>query len=413
MLIEKDIPKADSLILAYSALASTATTSIQQRIVDFLKERLLRNSDLTTMSTVHLLHAFGNTGSERIIDLLLDYYWHSDSEEVKLAAIGGMRKLTDHKLVQDAFVTILQSTKDEAVVEEIANTLLTGKEYSHFKGVHIKENTHLLNALVDTCLHFRNNTQLHRLVHSYLQTVDTTESHRLAEMLSSTVRVRRASSDWDHSDSLYNNISPLSSRQGDVRSYPVHKAYLWGKRMGISKVNVEVATGIFAGVSSTGSKLFGKAIAKGNLFGRSSTIGEAFADGYLKINGGDTTVQIRLYVKIRGTVLTNVNIRISSDGVDIQYSRVCCVRKTHPLYNSARYKLIGFRYSVPIYIATINFYVQLNAEMNVNFQEEYCLNFLSCSYKNLLSGKVSLTPTATISPEGGAYLNVLVSCIIV
>ena len=102
-----------------------------------------------TSNTVHLLHVFGNTGSERIIDLLLDYYWHSDSEEVKLAAIGGMRKLTDHELVQDAFVTILQSTPDEIITEEIAKTLLSGWEYLNLKGVQMSKNTPLLNALVD------------------------------------------------------------------------------------------------------------------------------------------------------------------------------------------------------------------------------------------------------------------------
>ena len=399
-LLTTETTKSDSLLLAYSALASTASsTSGQHRIVDFLKERLSQHMEVNdTSNTVHLLHALGNTGSERVIDLLLDYYWHSDSEEVKLAAIGGMRKLTGHKLVQDAFATILRSAKDEAVVEEITKTLLLGLEYSHQVGVHMQENTNLLNALVDSCLqHFSNSTQLHHLVHSYLQAVNTVESHRLAELLkekTGLTRARRAStSDWDASSSLYNLIASKSARRSDVRTYPHHRAYLWGRKLGISKANVQLAAGVFAGTSSSRRrKLFGKAIAKGTLFGRSRTIGEAYAE----VRTFSKAVRVRIYAKIGGNVLANI----------VATSK-CCLTRSRTLHSS-RHRIVRFKHSIFVYIGTIDFFVELNAYLTVKFRGQVCLGRPTCRGPNRVSAKIALTPEVRVSPEGGASLTVLV-----
>ena len=399
-LLTTETTKSDSLLLAYSALASTASsTSGQHRIVEFLKERLSQHMEVNdTSNTVHLLHAFGNTGSERVIDQLLDYYWHSDSEEVKLAAIGGMRKLTGHKLVQDAFATILRSTKDEAVVEEITKTLLLGLEYSHQVGVHMQENTNLLNALVDSCLqHFSNSTQLHHLVYSYLQAVNTVESHRLAELLkekTGLTRARRAStSDWDASSSLYNLIASQSARRSDVDTYPHHRAYLWGRKLGISDVNVQLVAGLFAGTaSSKRGKLFGKAIAKGTLFGRSNTIGEAYAEA----RTFNESVGVRIYAKIGGNVLAN-----------IAETRNCCLNISRML-PSSRHRIIRFKHSIFVYVGTIDFYVELNAYLTVNVTGEVCLGHPECSGPSQVSANIMLTPDVHVSPEGEAKLTFLV-----
>ena len=154
-LIRKETVNTDSLLLAYGALAASTSSRVRQRIVLFLKRRLIQQMESNdTTNIVHLLHALGNTGSKRIINLLLDYLMRGNSVEIQLAAIGAMRKLTAQESVQEAFIAILESNPQECFVEAIAETLFTGQEHSHMMGMHINENPRLLNALVTSSLRF-------------------------------------------------------------------------------------------------------------------------------------------------------------------------------------------------------------------------------------------------------------------
>ena len=183
-LITKETVHTDSLLLAYGALAASTSSRVQQRIVLFLKRRLIQQMESNdTTNTIHLLHALGNTGSKLIVNLLMDYLMRGTSIEIQLAAIGAMRKLTAQQSVQEAFVAILESNPQEVFIEAIAKTLFTGQEHSNVMGTHIDENPRLLNALVTSSLRFSNNTELHHLVHSYLELVNTAESHRLGKLL--------------------------------------------------------------------------------------------------------------------------------------------------------------------------------------------------------------------------------------
>ena len=349
-----------------------------------------------TSSIVHLLHALGNTGSRSITDLVLDYFSHSDSIEVKLAALGATRKLTAYKPVQDAFIVILQSNPDECIVEEIAKTLLIGEEHSQLIGEHLKQNNELLKSLVASAICFKNNTNLHLLIQHYLEMVDTTESHQLMEFLqqqTNSRRVRRQStSEWDADNSLYNNIASRSARQDDVSSYPVHKAYIWGRQIGSSKVNVQLAAGIFSGGSLNRVKLFGKAIAKGHLFGHSRTIAEAVAEARSDANN----VHLRIYAKIGSNVL-----------VDYSQTRSTCLTKSSNMF-STRFNVMRVKLRVFVYVTTITFYAELNAYLDVSLSTKLCLNLprsLISSQLNALA-TISLTPNVRVSPEGGVYVSV-------
>ena len=398
-LITKETVHTDSLLLAYGALAASTSSRVQQRIVLFLKRTLIQQMELNdTTNTVHLLHALGNTGSKLIVNLLFDYLAHSDSMEIKLAAIGAMRKLTAQEPVQEAFVAILESNPQECFVEAIAETLFTGQEHSNVMGTHIDENPRLLNALVTSSLRFSNNTELHHLVHSYLELVNTAESHRLGKLLEQPVsnRVRRSStSDWDASNSVYNLVSPLSSRRNDVTFYPTHKAYLWGTTFGPSKVNIQVAAGTFGGFRDRRNfKVFAKAAAKGNLFSRSATIAEASAEILYK----NDAFRLKLYSRILGIVLLNREHTTTS----------CCLRQTFPLYSS-RYRIIDFLYSVYVYVTSISFFAKLNTRLSVNITWDVCsISSANTDVYNLLHGSISLGFTVNAVPEGGASLTFLV-----
>ena len=393
--MKKDTEKTDALILAYGALAATASSSVQHRIVSFIKQRLMQQMALNdTSNTVHLLHALGNTGSKNITNLLFDYFSHSGSVEVKLAALGATRKLTAHKPVHDAFIAVLESNPDECIVEEIAKTLLIGEEHSQNFGEHVEENNELLKSLVASSMRFKNNTDLHLLIQQYLEMVDTAESHRLVEFLekqTGSKRVRRqGTSDWDASNSLYDHIASRSARRNDVSTYPTHKAYIWGKKLGHSKVNVQLAAGVFAGGSSTGAKLFGKAIAKGYLFGRSKTVAEAIAEA----RSDGNRVHLKLYAKIGSNIL-----------VDHSQTRSLCLTKHRKLL-SARFRILRIQLSVHVYVTTISLYAELNAYLDVNLYGKLCLKLPRAH----ASATISLTPTVRVSPEGGVSASVGVKC---
>ena len=397
-LIRKETVHTDSLLLAYGALASSTSSRVQQRIVLFLKRRLIQQMELNdTTNTVHLLHALGNTGSKLIVNLLMDYLAHSDSIEIQLAAIGAMRKLTAQESVQEAFVAILESNPQEVFIEAIAKTLFTGQEHSHVMGMHIDENPRLLNALVTSSLRFSNNTELHHLVHSYLELVNTAEAHRLGKLLEQPVshRVRRAcTDDWDSPDPVYNCISPLSCRQNDVISYPTHKAYLWVTTFGPSKVNIQVVGGIFAGFRDRQNfKVFAKAAAKGNLFSRNATIAKVVAQILYK----NDTFRLKLYAEILGNCLLNRDHTTTS----------CCLRQTFPMHSS-QYRIIGFSHSVYVYVTTISFFAELNARLDVNLQGELCINGANSDAYNPIHGNISLTPTWRVAATGGTSLTFLV-----
>ena len=393
-LITKETGHTDSLLLAYGALASSTSSRVQQRIVHFLKRRLIQQMELNdTTNTVHLLHALGNTGSKRIINLLFDYLAHSDSIEIQLAAIGAMRKLTAQESVQESFVAILESNPQEVFVEAIAKTLLIGQKYLHVMGMYINENPRLLSALVTTSLRF-NNTELHHLVHSYLELVNTAESHRLGKLLEQSPRVRRDSTnDWDSSDSVYNLVSPRSSRKKDVTSYPLHKAYLWERKLGTQRINIQLAAGAFGGVShgdfgDLNLKLFGKAVAQSNFFSRNRIIAEASAEVLYRSD----SFRIKLYFELLGNVL-----------LDKKYKNFtsCCLRETVNLYNSQR-RVFGFTRSVFIIVGTVEFFAEFSAKLDVDLKGEVCISGANAAVYNPLHGSIALVFTVSGGPEGGA-----------
>ena len=395
-LLKKNTAKDDGLILAFGALAGAASSSVQHRVMLFIKRRLIQQMSLNdTSTTVHLLHALGNTGSKSITDLLFDYFSHSTSDEVKLAALGATRMITTHKPVQDAFIVILESDPEEHFVEEIAKTLLIGEEHNQFLGKRVKQNNDLLNRLVTSSLSFKNNTDLHQLIQHYLEVVNTAESQKLGQFLEektgSGKRVRRATTDWDASSSLYNLVASHSVRRNDVRTYPRHRAYLWGKKIGTSKINVQLAAGVFAGGSVYRAKAFGRAIARGTAFGKSKTFAEAVAEATHRNN----VVTVRLYAKIGGKVLINY-----------RKSRSTCLSYSRKLHSS-RFTIINFKYKIFIYVASITFTVKLDAYLDVSISGKICLGASSC--RGLANGRIALTPGVRVVPSGSASLSVLVS----
>ena len=68
------------------------------------------------------------------------------------------------------------------------------------------------------------------------------------------VHRHRRGSDWDAYNSDYNAVASYSSRRSDVLTYPQHNAYLYSKKIGVSKLYALFAAGGFVGAASNGQK---------------------------------------------------------------------------------------------------------------------------------------------------------------
>jgi len=83
--------------------------NLQQQIVTFLTDKLEAANHLST--TVHLLFSLGNTGSEWMIETVVQYLNHSEID-VRVAAISTLRMQTNSQIVQNAFTAVLTSSDD-------------------------------------------------------------------------------------------------------------------------------------------------------------------------------------------------------------------------------------------------------------------------------------------------------------
>ena len=144
----------------------------------------------------------------------------------------------------------------------------------------------MLNAIVDMTIKVEN-ANLYELLIQYLRLVSTNEAqgminiimqqHNYGQAKNDRVsdvadgsRIKRGS-DWDQSSSDYDLVASLAQRRDDVRSYPTHKAYIWGHKYGIKQLNLKVGAGAFVGAycdkTNNHLKVFGKALAKLHVLG--------------------------------------------------------------------------------------------------------------------------------------------------
>ena len=399
-ILHSNVQSTDSLLLAYGALASKLSPEVQQQAVEFLLDKL-NSVQEDSDSLVHLIHSLGNSASNLTLDPLLDYA-ASENLEVQLAAIYALRKHTNNIMVQEAFIAILRKPNvQEDQISTITQTLNAGLEHMKLSGNTEHNNPELIAALVSAAMKI-NSPELHSFIAQYLLNLKTEVGAKYAQVLQSKhteagahgnnthTRLRRGS-DWDESNSLYDLVASRSSRASDVNTYPYHRAYLYGKKFGLSDLNVQFAAGGFAGVSPVNAnyKMFGRAVAKGYAFGRSKT----GLDAQILNEKQNNRVHVKLYASVVGHVLINTD-----EWRDISY----CTSRSWPLYDSPRYTLLSFSYSVFIFVGFLRFRVSVTAEMNVNARAELCIGLPA-------DASATLIPSLTLRAEGSASASLLVS----
>ena len=398
-LISSDVHSGDPLLLAYGSIISRASPELQQRMILFLINRLPQ-AETNTTSLIHHILSLGNTASPRIASFLIDYLGHPE-DDVQLTSILAMRFLMAELSIQTSLKEFLrqpQTSEDHLLM--IVKALLYGSERATMNNEEKPYSSDFAEALTVSVAN-SDNEELHSALSTYLQTINTKDSHDLLKFLklakhtdfdekySNVTRFRRGTQ-WDENNSVYNLVAPLAERQEDVRKYQNKLSYIWGKQFGGGDINAQVAAGGFAGVSNSGSyKLFGHAVAKANCYDRSLTFLEFLV---LREKEPHSTVS-KLYAHVVGVTLKN--IRVTQDAS-------VCKDFEEPLYEGREYTVFDFTYSIWIVVGTLGFRLTATVQFTAGMYISFCENHGS------LTATAGLSPTLTLRVTATGDLEILV-----
>ena len=392
--IGNDTHSTDPLLLAYGALVAKAPPDLQQRMTLFLLSRLPQ-AETNSSSLIHHILSLGNTESHQVTSSLTDYLQHP-YHHVQLSSIYALRYATSDSLVQKALTTLLsQSQVSDEHLATVLRCLLYGIEHASNTHTQTPFNIDLATTLSSSVMN-TDNEELQQALIRYLHLVNNAESINLIRLMTApqskertnSTRLRRGTN-WAASNLVYNLVSPLATRKKDVQNYPYRKAYIWGKKLGVKKGNVQIAAGGFIGAATGGKyKIFGRAKAVGHAFGRTKTAVDFLV---LREKTGSST-RTRLYGEIIGKTLVNINDK----------SSITCKRYSRPLLNTKRYKLFNLQISIFIYVGTLKFNLAGYVKLNTDLYIEFCQQGLG------LTAEAGLVTTITMELEAGASANLLV-----
>ena len=381
----------NQLILSFATLGRHS--NVEDSIVNTLSkelEKAIKTYQITNNSSpvVHIIHALGNTGSKKMISLLLPFL-SSDQHSLQLPTIDALRTVSRDEEVQDAFIHLVNvSSHIEPVIEIVESLLFPFKQSIYFtdhpedagKSSTEKE---LMKVLVNAAIKFQN-ADLNKVIKIYFNSVDTPEAQELLSKLQAVVRrsKRASTTNWNSVDSKYNLIASQSSRTSDETNYPYHQAYLWAHRIGVDKLHAKVAAGGFGGVGLSGYKLFARGVL------------EFYAWGYtyravdLKYLNRQSLLSARVikYGRICGTTYINKD---NSYGFPYSYSKTWTLKSL---------TLFDKTFSFFIFVGTLDLSISARLSGDLNF--------------NLDAKPTHATASLTIGPTvritGGASITVLI-----
>ena len=329
----------------------------------------------------------GNTKSNLTDQHLIASLSH-ENPSVRLAAIYALRHRTGSPDVQYSLLRTLHSFPSKEVTDMTLRALIAGAEQSHtlgFAAVNDSFFEELLTATEDDV------EQRDMLMH-YVKLLGPKSP--LPMVVSG--QKRSLTENWKENKKEFDLVLDLDTRDNDVRSYPSHRAILWGKSIG-QKIKLSAAFGAFAGFGAGtaeqpgGFKLFTKGVARGYAFGRSRTAFEALILSENK--PGSDVIQNKVYLNILGQVL-----------IDVSKTIPACSPWNIPLYRSPDFTLLDFNSKVFICVGFINFQVTVSIHLKLDAGLAVCI-------AECVSGKAALTPTIGLSATAGATASLLVSSI--
>ena len=384
-----DFEEKDALLLSLGVLASRAQQDVEVAIANFLIEHLQNSTD--TSALVHLLLAMGNTGSKHVVTTILSYLDHETSD-VQEASILALVKFTYIQEVQDALQGLLASNPDEEIISKITHTLIKGQLYAEGIDINIEvDSSHPIFSTLVTVVLNTNDTDLINQVSVYMRKAGGEQALEFLDQLHT--RLRRGT-DWDAHNSDYNCVASQQSRASDVTSYPKHQAYIYGKRLGNSDVNLQVGGGAFVGISTNCNNMkgFARACARANFFNTRRDLAEI----EFKVVKTGATINGRAYLEFGGNVLRNYQQSVDTTR---------CFSYDRSLYQTRR-RIFSFTYSFWVYVGTVDASISLYLSINVNFEAELCA---SLNLNELLSSTTAIVPRVSLTLDGSASYTFVVS----
>ena len=115
----------DNLLLILGALARNNDEVIQSKVVKELLRRLnvAKSTGNSSEAVVLINYALGNTGSLLAIDGLLSSLSNDDDIDSQISVIRGLNVHLDQPAVKQALITLLKTSTENAVLEEVLVTL--------------------------------------------------------------------------------------------------------------------------------------------------------------------------------------------------------------------------------------------------------------------------------------------------
>ena len=383
-LIDSSNTTTDPLILTYGALATSVSSQLQHRIIQFLRSRMNDSADEETL--VHLIHAMGNTEINTTDNILIALLMRNSSD-VRQATIYALRYSITSQQVQDALSDALRDDSSEVVTEMVLQALISSAEFRpHANPAVIGE------RLFDTMLAAtEGDIELRDKLVYYVKLLGPRSPPHWITLLAGQLQKR--STRWNENRNAYNLIESFNTRSTDLKSYPLNKAYLWGRELGKRPLKLDIAFGAFAGFGGaenpTSYKLLAKGVARAYAFGHSKTAFEVLVRSENK-PGGDS-IQSRVYLSIVGIVLLN-------KGKDIP----TCKSWTFPLYRSPQYQLLGFTYAMFIYVGLLRFTISMHAQLSIDAAVTACIG-------KCVSTSGELGPSVTVTATAGTSASLAVS----
>ena len=393
----------DNLLLVLGALARNNDDAIQSKVVKELLKRLsmAKSSGNSSEAVVFINYALGNTGSRLAIDALLPSLSHEDVD-TQISAIRGLDIHIDQSSVQQALTHLLKTSIEDAVLEEVLTILIDAFNNKLLRN----PSKELLNGIVDMTTKLES-ANLYELLIQYLRLVGTNETQEMISIImqqhnygqvtndhvsdvAGDSRIKRGS-DWDSKSKpdYYNLVASYNQRRSDVRTYPTHKAYIWGDKYGISELSLKVGVGAFVGAYCDGTtnrlKIFGKAVAKVHVLGEDINVAHL---EYSDHTSGDSLYH-KVYVKLGDSVIRNI---------DTSYT--VCRSSQATLWDRTK-TIFDRRFSYIVYVATISFTIRARA--STTGTEGVCMCPLT------LRACVNLRPSVTLRITGGGQVYFVVS----
>ena len=370
-LLNEDGSIDEQILLAFGTLGRH--NDVASEVVNTIAQMLSSSSNYTTNLPL-LIHALGNTGSELIIPYVSPFLFTSN-DTIQLTAIDALRTVSTHGSVQKIFSKVI----DEAVSVDSLMTIVESLIFPYQSHLYYPEivrprdrddnheltaiEEELMGKIVNITIEF-DDTELYSAVKIYLKYCGTDQALQLLKTLNDHYqqyndgrRAKRSSTtDWSSSyDSSYNLVASHSSRVADKTKYPYHKAYLWTKQLGPSKVNAKLAVGGFSGVGLSGYKAFAKGVIKLYAYGRTYEAVKLEYENRFEMTAG---LYSHRYVKVAGS--TYVSHTVQPQGqTQWSWNR-----------NLKSIRVFNYRYSIFVWIGYLSFYIEGKVDIEASLQME-------------------------------------------